>query len=148
MHILLVEDDVELARQTVRWLHEVGHTSAHSTYDVSSLSLLTQQAFDAVIIDVDLPDMDGFAVVEQLRARGFGLPVLFFPARDNLTNRVRGLKVGGDDYVTKPFAWVINQSLFIIGSCDPSLQCHEASEHRYLSEVVEKHANRTAWLPW
>ncbi len=48
----------------------------------------------------------------------------------------------------EPFAWVINQSLLDSGSCDPLLQCREASEHRYLREVVEKHAKRTAWLPW
>lgn len=48
----------------------------------------------------------------------------------------------------EPFAWVINQSLLHSGSCDPLLQCREESEHRYLREVVEKHANRTAWLPW
>ena len=48
----------------------------------------------------------------------------------------------------EPFAWVINQSLLNSGSCDPLLQCREASEHRYLREVVEKQAKRTAWLPW
>jgi len=48
----------------------------------------------------------------------------------------------------EPFAWVINQSLLHSGSCDPLLQCREASEHRYLCEVVEKHSKRTAWLPW
>ncbi len=48
----------------------------------------------------------------------------------------------------EPFAWVINQSLLHSGSCDPLLQCREESEHRYLREVVEKHATRTAWLPW
>jgi arsenite-transporting ATPase len=48
----------------------------------------------------------------------------------------------------KPFAWVINQSLLNSGSCDPLLKCREASEHRYLREVVEKLAKRTAWLPW
>lgn len=48
----------------------------------------------------------------------------------------------------EPFAWVINQSLLNSGSCDPLLQCREASEHRYLREVVEKQSKRTAWLPW
>jgi arsenite-transporting ATPase len=48
----------------------------------------------------------------------------------------------------EPFAWVINQSLLNSGSCDPLLKRREASEHRYLLEVVEKHARRTAWLPW
>ena len=48
----------------------------------------------------------------------------------------------------EPFAWVINQSLLNSGTCDPLLQCREASEHRYLREVVEKQAGRTVWLPW
>lgn len=104
MHLLLVEDDSELARQTSLWLREAGHTCSHCERGGMALRLLTQEAFDAVILDVGLPDMDGFAVVEEMRARGFGLPVLFLTARDNVTDRVRGLKAGGDDYVTKPFA--------------------------------------------
>ncbi len=104
MHLLLVEDDTELARQTSLWLSEAGHTLTWREKGGAALVALSQEAFDAVILDVGLPDMDGFTVVEQMRARGFGLPVLFLTARDNVTDRVRGLKAGGDDYVTKPFA--------------------------------------------
>lgn len=104
MHLLLVEDDTELARQTSLWLSEDGHTLTWREKGGAALVALAQEAFDAVILDVGLPDMDGFTVVEQMRARGFGLPVLFLTARDNVTDRVRGLKAGGDDYVTKPFA--------------------------------------------
>ncbi|WP_395739965.1 response regulator transcription factor [Prosthecobacter sp.] len=104
MHILLVEDDAELARQTALWLHEAGHSSIHCTSGAAALSLLSRQSFAAVILDVGLPDMDGFTVVEKMRAAGQSLPVLFLTARDNVTDRVRGLKAGGDDYVTKPFA--------------------------------------------
>ncbi|HBJ87648.1 MAG TPA: DNA-binding response regulator [Verrucomicrobiales bacterium] len=104
MHLLLVEDDTELARQTDIWLREAGHTCAWCERGGQALMVLGKEAFDAVILDVGLPDMDGFTVVEQMRARGFGLPVLFLTARDNVTDRVRGLKAGGDDYVTKPFA--------------------------------------------
>jgi len=104
MHLLLVEDDTELARQTSLWLREAGHTSTWREKGGAALIALSQESFDAVILDVGLPDMDGFTVVEQMRARGFGLPVLFLTARDNVTDRVRGLKAGGDDYVTKPFA--------------------------------------------
>lgn len=104
MNLLLVEDDTELARQTGRWLHDAGHTSTHSDCGAVALRLLAQEPFDAVILDVGLPDMDGYTVVEQMRARGFGLPVLFLTARDNVTDRVRGLRAGGDDYLTKPFA--------------------------------------------
>ena len=104
MHLLLVEDDTELARQTSLWLREAGHSSTWREKGGEALIALSQEAFDAVILDVGLPDMDGFEVVAHMRARGFGLPVLFLTARDNVTDRVRGLKAGGDDYVTKPFA--------------------------------------------
>ena len=104
MHLLLVEDDTELARQTSLWLSEAGHSCTWREKGGAALIALGTESFDAVILDVGLPDMDGFAVVEQMRARGFGLPVLFLTARDNVTDRVRGLKAGGDDYVTKPFA--------------------------------------------
>jgi two-component system OmpR family response regulator len=104
MHLLLVEDDTELARQTSLWLRR-GRAFMHwREKGGAALIALGTEAFDAVILDVGLPDMDGFTVVEQMRARGFGLPVLFLTARDNVTDRVRGLKAGGDDYVTKPFA--------------------------------------------
>ncbi|MFZ2278573.1 MAG: response regulator, partial [Prosthecobacter sp.] len=104
MHLLLVEDDTKLARQTSLWLSEAGHSCIWREKGGAALIALGTESFDAVILDVGLPDMDGFAVVEQMRARGFGLPVLFLTARDNVTDRVRGLKAGGDDYVTKPFA--------------------------------------------
>ena len=104
MHLLLVEDDSELARQTGLWLREAGHSCAWREKGGAALVALGTENFDAVILDVGLPDMDGFTVVEQMRVRGFTLPVLFLTARDNVTDRVRGLKAGGDDYVTKPFA--------------------------------------------
>ncbi|MFO1484116.1 MAG: response regulator transcription factor [Verrucomicrobiaceae bacterium] len=104
MHLLLVEDDAELARQTMLWLREAGHTCKHCDRGDVALRLLAQDPFDAAIFDVGLPDVDGFTLVERLRSRGFGLPVLFLTARGDVTDRVRGFKVGGDQYVTKPFA--------------------------------------------
>lgn len=104
MHLLLVEDDAELARQTSLWLREAGHTTTLCKRGSEVMKALTHEAFEAVILDVGLPDMDGFAIVEEMRDRGFGLPVLFLTARNDVTDRVRGLKAGGDDYVTKPFA--------------------------------------------
>lgn len=104
MHLLLVEDDSELARQTMLWLREAGHSCTHTDRSATALRLLAQEAFDAAIFDVGLPDMDGFTAVEQMRARGFEVPVLFLTARGDVTDRVRGFKVGGDQYVTKPFA--------------------------------------------
>ncbi|MBC8127189.1 MAG: response regulator transcription factor [Gloeobacteraceae cyanobacterium ES-bin-144] len=104
MHLLLVEDDSELARQAALWLSKAGHTSAWRERGATALSALASENFDAAILDVGLPDMDGFTLVEQMRERGFRLPVLFLTARDQVTDRVRGLKAGGDDYVTKPFS--------------------------------------------
>ncbi|MCB1279811.1 response regulator transcription factor [Prosthecobacter sp.] len=104
MHILLVEDDSELARQTELWLREAHHSCVWRERGAEALIALATEPFDVVILDVGLPDMDGFTVVEQMRVRGFTLPVLFLTARDNVTDRVRGLKAGGDDYVTKPYA--------------------------------------------
>jgi DNA-binding response OmpR family regulator len=85
MHLLLVEDDTELARQTSLWLSEAGHSCTWREKGGAALIALGTESFDAVILDV-------------------GLPVLFLTARDNVADRVRGLKAGGDDYVTKPFA--------------------------------------------
>ncbi|MEZ5387449.1 MAG: response regulator transcription factor [Prosthecobacter sp.] len=104
MHLLLVEDDAELARQIDIWLRKAGHTCLWRERGSTALKTLESEAFDGVILDVGLPDMDGFTVVEKMRARSLGLPVLFLTARDNVTDRVRGLRAGGDDYVTKPFA--------------------------------------------
>jgi DNA-binding response OmpR family regulator len=77
MHLLLVEDDSELARQTTLWLSEAGHSCTWREKGGAALIALGKEAFDAVILDVGLPDMDGFTVVEKMRAHGFGLPVLF-----------------------------------------------------------------------
>jgi two-component system OmpR family response regulator len=104
MRVLLVEDDVELSRQVCRWLTEAGSNCEGCDRGGKALEALRRAPFDIVILDVGLPDMDGFAVVERLRAEGFKMPVLFLSARDGVTDRVRGLKSGGDDYLTKPFA--------------------------------------------
>jgi DNA-binding response OmpR family regulator len=70
MHLLLVEDDSELARQTGLWLREAGHSCAWREKGGAALVALGTENFDAVILDVGLPDMDGFTVVEQMRVRG------------------------------------------------------------------------------
>jgi DNA-binding response OmpR family regulator len=104
MNILLVEDDPELARQVGSWLAGAGH--AHHLCDRAgdALRFAEKGTSDLMILDVGLPDMDGFQLVEKLRAAGHREPVLFLTARASVTDRVRGLTAGGDDYLTKPFA--------------------------------------------
>jgi DNA-binding response OmpR family regulator len=102
--ILLAEDDPELARQIDHCLRDAGHLpSWHSDGETARAAALASR-FDILILDVNLPSVDGFQLVEHLRAAGKHVPVLFLTARDSVVDRVRGLKAGGDDYLTKPFA--------------------------------------------
>jgi two-component system OmpR family response regulator len=104
MHLLLVEDDPELARQMTFWMAEAGHSLHWVERGQAALDWLKDHSCDAVILDVGLPDMDGFTVVETLRSQRVLTPVLFLTARAGVPDRVRGLAAGGDDYLTKPFA--------------------------------------------
>jgi|JI6StandDraft_1071083.scaffolds.fasta_scaffold13301_3 DNA-binding response OmpR family regulator len=104
MHLLLVEDDPELGRQMTAWMAEAGHSLHWVETGRAALDWLKEHACDAAILDVGLPDMDGFTVVETLRSRGGLTPVLILTARAGVPDRVRGLAAGGDDYLTKPFA--------------------------------------------
>ena len=104
MRVLLVEDDSELARQVSYHLRQAGHCCDVCNRGSRALAILEREAFDAGILDIGLPDMDGFELLERLRSAGNRLPVIFLSARSDVTDRVSGLKAGGDDYLTKPFA--------------------------------------------
>lgn len=104
MKILLAEDDPELARQITSRLNAAGHAVEWLGLGREALAAAARTDYDAVILDVGLPDIDGFKVVKELREGGRHLPVLFLTARDSVTDRVHGLELGGDDYLTKPFA--------------------------------------------
>ena len=104
MKLLLVEDDPELGRQMAVWMTEAGHELHWEELGAPALAWLRSHDCDAAILDVGLPDMDGFAIVENLRQHGVLTPVLFLTARASVADRVRGLASGADDYLTKPFA--------------------------------------------
>lgn len=104
MNLLLVEDDPELGRQMTSWMARAGHTLQWLENGQAALDWLNEQSCDAAILDVGLPDIDGFTIVETLRGQGIQVPVLFLTARAGVPDRVRGLAAGGDDYLTKPFA--------------------------------------------
>jgi DNA-binding response OmpR family regulator len=103
--VLVVEDDPELRRQLARGLGEEGFEVV-AARDAAAAMGHAQARIDVAIIDVGLPDADGRDLCQALRARGFEAPVLFLTARDAVTDRVSGFTAGGDDYVTKPFAFV------------------------------------------
>lgn len=104
MTILLAEDDPELARQVTEWLKKAGHSVDWKEHGEAALSAALAKPYDVVILDVNLPGIGGFEIVEKMRAEEEMVPVLFLTARDSVTDRVRGLSSGGDDYLTKPFA--------------------------------------------
>ncbi|HXZ53604.1 MAG TPA: response regulator transcription factor [Burkholderiales bacterium] len=104
MRILIVEDDAILARGLIRILESEGYAVDTVTRGEQALLAMQQERFDLVILDVGLPGMDGFEVLRRLRAVPEPAPVLVLTARHALDDRVRGLDLGGDDYVAKPFA--------------------------------------------
>jgi len=104
-HVVVLEDDLELRSLVTRGLREEGFrvTSAGSAAEV--LALVDGPRPDALVVDIGLPDADGRDVVQALRAQGLTTPVIFLTARDALTDRLSGFAAGGDDYLTKPFAF-------------------------------------------
>src|SRR2546421_8699274 len=104
-HVLIVEDDTELREVLVRGLRDEGFAAQGVATGHELLNRAAGQPPDALIIDVGLPDSDGRDLCQALRAQGVQAPVLFLTARDSLPDRLSGFEAGGDDYVTKPFAF-------------------------------------------
>jgi two-component system OmpR family response regulator len=106
MRILVVEDDLEAQRYLVQGLKESGHVVDDAADGDVGLSLALSRPYDVAIIDRMLPKMDGLGVVAEMREHGNVTPVLFLSALSEVDERVKGLKAGGDDYLTKPYAFV------------------------------------------
>jgi len=104
MRVLVVEDEVRMARLLERALREEGHAVDVAADGPEGLWLATENAYGAVVLDVNLPGFDGFQLCRRLRASGTWVPVLMLTARDGVGDRVRGLDAGADDYLVKPFS--------------------------------------------
>ena len=106
MRILVVEDDKDVAGFVVKGLREAGHVVEHADNGRDGLFMAASENFDAIVLDRMLPGgIDGLRLLETLRAQNNNTPVLFLSALAQVDDRVRGLKAGGDDYLTKPFAF-------------------------------------------
>jgi two-component system response regulator MprA len=103
--ILIVEDDLELRELLVRGLDEEGFAAEAVSTGAELLQRVESAGADALVVDIGLPDADGRDVCQALRARGLTAPVLFLTARDALVDRIAGFDSGGDDYLSKPFAF-------------------------------------------
>jgi two-component system OmpR family response regulator len=102
---LLVEDDTTIAEFVVRGLREAGFVVDHAADGEAGLTAAATQPYDVAIVDLMLPKRDGLSLIEGLRRQGVTTPVLILSARRSVDDRVRGLQTGGDDYLTKPFAF-------------------------------------------
>jgi two-component system OmpR family response regulator len=105
LRILVVEDELKMARAIRRGLEHEGYAVDVSGEGEDALSRAEDNEYDALVLDVMLPGMDGFVLCETLRKQGRWVPVLMLTARDGVEDRIRGLDVGADDYLVKPFAF-------------------------------------------
>jgi two-component system OmpR family response regulator len=105
MRILVVEDDGKIASFIVKGLKQAGYAVDQCADGEEALFLAETTAYDAAVVDIMLPKLDGLSLVQRLRARHVRTPVLFLSAKTAVDDRVRGLQSGGDDYLTKPFAF-------------------------------------------
>lgn len=110
--ILLVEDDMNLAFVTKDNLENKGYSVQHCTDGVTCFELFKKEQFDLCLLDVMLPKMDGITLAERIRERDKHVPIIFVTAKSMLEDKITGFKVGGDDYITKPFS--IDELLFKI----------------------------------
>lgn len=104
MLILLVEDEVELAKLVIEYLESEGITCDHSAKGLSALTLIESNEYDVIVLDVNLPDINGFEVCARYRQQGFNTPTIMLTARSSIDDKSQGFGSGVDDYLVKPFA--------------------------------------------
>lgn len=105
MRLLLVEDDLKIAAFILKGLKAAGFAVDHATDGESGLHLAICEPYDAAVIDIMLPQLDGLALIEKLRRQKINTPVIILSAKRSIDDRVKGLQTGGDDYLTKPFSF-------------------------------------------
>jgi two-component system, OmpR family, response regulator len=105
MRILVIEDDREAAQWLVKGLGESGHVVDHAADGEAGLDLALEGVHDVLIVDRMLPKRDGLSVIRDMRAAGIATPVLILSALGDVDERVKGLRAGGDDYLSKPYAF-------------------------------------------
>jgi len=105
MRLLLIEDDLMIASFVSKGLKEAGFVVEHASEGKTGLHMALTSCYDAAVIDIMLPGLDGLAIIDELRQRRIKLPVIILSAKRSIDERVEGLEAGGDDYLTKPFSF-------------------------------------------
>lgn len=145
MRILLVEDDIKIASFIVKGLKAEGYAIDHAADGEEGLNLALTEPYDTAIIDIMLPKRDGLSLIEKMRKSKVRTPVIILSAKGSVDDRVKGLQTGGDDYLTKPFAFsellARVQALIrrAIGATEPTtLSASELSMNLLTREVKRK----------
>ncbi|GGB92581.1 DNA-binding response regulator [Marinobacterium zhoushanense] len=105
MKLLIVEDEIKTGDYLQKGLAEAGFSTDLVRSGIEGLMRATSQVYDLILLDVMLPELDGWQILKTLRDQGNQVPVLFLTARDDVEDRVKGLELGADDYLIKPFAF-------------------------------------------
>ena len=105
MRVLVAEDDQKIAAFIVNGLKQAGFAANHAGDGEMGLHMATTQSYDVAVIDIMLPKLDGLRLIERLRQKKINTPVIILSAKRSVDDRVRGLQVGSDDYLTKPFSF-------------------------------------------
>lgn len=105
MRVLVVEDDNKIASFVVKGLKQSGFAVDHCADGEEGLAYAQSAPYDAAVVDVMLPKLDGLSLIRTLREKGVRMPIIILSAKASVDDRVRGLQAGGDDYLTKPFAF-------------------------------------------
>ena len=105
MKILLIEDDLVIADLVNKGLSEAGYSVSHVSDGNTGLAFLMDGIYDLAIIDIMLPGLDGFSIIECIRKKKINIPILILSAKRTVDDRINGLRHGSDDYMTKPFSF-------------------------------------------
>jgi len=105
MRILIVEDDAQTAVFVAKGLQQAGFRTCHAVDGLDGLFKAKTEPFDLAVIDIMLPKLDGFSVIEEIRDAKLTLPIIVLSARDSVESKIKGLEKGGDDYLAKPFSF-------------------------------------------
>jgi DNA-binding response OmpR family regulator len=105
MRILVVEDDAKISSFIINGLKQAGFAVDHAEDGEEGLHLALNEPYDAAVIDIMLPKCDGLSIIEELRRRKINTPVIILSAKRSVDDRVKGLQIGSDDYLTKPFSF-------------------------------------------
>jgi two-component system copper resistance phosphate regulon response regulator CusR len=146
MTLLIVEDDLEIQGLVKQSLIEAGYDVLTANDAKSAFELVARNTFSGLIVDLGLPDLDGIDLILQLRKSGLTAPVLILSARRSVDERVRGLELGGDDYLTKPFATaelIARMRNLVRRSFAQSEQANQIRIHDLELDVVKRRATRS-----